>query len=39
MHFELSVLDFIQSHLRSSFLDTAMPLITTLGLAFLLCCY
>nr|WP_289706859.1 phosphatase PAP2 family protein [Enterocloster clostridioformis] len=31
MHFELSILDYIQSHLRSGFLDTAMPLITTLG--------
>lgn len=31
MHFELSVLDLIQSHLRGGFLDTAMPLITTLG--------
>ena len=31
MHFELSILDYIQSHLCSGFLDTAIPLITTLG--------
>lgn len=31
MHFELSILNYIQSHLHSGFLDTAMPLVTTLG--------
>lgn len=31
MHSELVVLDFMQTHLRSGFLDAAMPLITALG--------
>lgn len=31
MNFELEILDFIQSHLRSDILDFIMPLITKLG--------
>lgn len=31
MNFELGILDFIQSHLRSDVLDFIMPLITKLG--------
>ena len=31
MNFELGILDFIQSHLRSDILDFIMPLITGLG--------
>lgn len=31
MYFELSILDFIQTHLRNTVLDTVMPAITVLG--------
>lgn len=31
LYFELSILDFIQTHLRSTVLDAAMPAITALG--------
>lgn len=31
MKFDFQILDFIQAHLRCSFLDTTMPMITKLG--------